>query len=80
MEKVRNPSKNEVFLSTDTVKKASRFSTVFLGRWVFHNKVFLFHREWGYFQRLELMLVVISFTLSAKAESRFICFSTLSME
>lgn len=51
-----------------------------LRRRVFHSKVILIHRRWGKVQRLELMLVVISFTLSAKAESLFICFSTLSME
>lgn len=48
---------------------------------VFHSKVFLFNQNCGKnIYRLELIFVLISFTVSAKAESFFICFSTLSME
>lgn len=62
------------------IEKVPGFSTTVFKRCVFHIVVFLFHRCTWKTQCLELMLVLISFTVSEKAASDFICFSTFSME
>ena len=67
--------------SRGDVEKSEAFSTVIFKGSIFHSVFFLFHRKPGKTtHRLELMLVLISLTVSAKAGSFFIFFSTCWME
>ena len=63
----------------DHVEKARRFSTAFSDE-MFSTEEFSFSTRFVENQRLELMLVLISLTVSAKAGSFFIFFSTCWME
>ena len=65
------------------VEKTGRFSTKKNEGCFSTGKFLVFHTKRGEisaFQRLELMLVLISLTVSAKAASFFIFFSTCWME
>ena len=67
--------------STPSLEKEGSFSTVPLHSLFFHRSSTWIPRSlWKNPYRLLLMLVVISFTFSAKAGSVRICFSTLSSE
>lgn len=81
MEKRRKPLKSKERRLHGGRGKVARVFHGCFENMVFHRNVFLFHRElWETSYRLELMLVLISLTISAKAGSFFIFFSICWME
>ena len=82
VEKKGNPRKHGTLRFHTHCGEKGRFSPLPVERKLFHTILFLFpQKKWkekAY--RLELILVLISLTVSAKAGSFFICFSTCLME